>query len=130
MQAKILNLLSELQSKFGLTYVFITHDLDIVRYIATRVMVLYLGRIMEMGTAEDVLSEPLHPYTVSLLNSSPSITLEKEIKKEVLKGEIPSPINPPEGCPFKTRCPYVSSRCDEPQELKFVQGRWVACSLY
>ncbi len=129
-QAKILNLLLDLQNEFGLTYLFITHDLDIVRHIATQVMVVYLGKIMEMGSAEEVLLNPLHPYTVSLLSSSPHITLEKNVKRKVLEGEIPSPINPPQGCPFKTRCPLAVDKCDKSPELKFVQGRWIACSMY
>ena len=129
-QAKILNLLSDLQSEFSLTYLFITHDIDIVRHIATQVMVVYLGKIMEMGPAEKVLLHPLHPYTVSLLESSPHITLEKHVKRKLLKGEIPSPINPPQGCPFKTRCPLASDNCNSPTSLKFVKGRWVTCNMY
>ncbi|MGA1845625.1 ABC transporter ATP-binding protein [Deferribacter abyssi] len=110
-QSQVLNLLLDLQEEFKLTYLFISHDLSVVRHISDRIIVMYLGKIMEKGTVNDIFNSPKHPYTQALLESVPEIGKEK--KKLVLKGEIPSPINPPSGCRFRTRCPYVRNECAE-----------------
>ncbi|KAA0258576.1 dipeptide ABC transporter ATP-binding protein [Deferribacter autotrophicus] len=111
-QSQVLNLLLDLQEEFKLTYLFISHDLSVVRHISDRIIVMYLGKIMEKGTVDDIFNSPMHPYTQALLESVPEIGKEKE-KKMVLTGEIPSPINPPSGCRFRTRCPYAKSECAE-----------------
>jgi dipeptide transport system ATP-binding protein len=105
-QAQILNLLADLQSQLGLTYVFISHDLSVVRFVADDVMVMYLGRPIEIAPAEAVFRRPLHPYTRALLSATPIADPEKRRQKIKLEGELPSPFNPPGGCPFHPRCPY------------------------
>ena len=112
-QAQILNLLKELQTEFGISYLFITHNISVVAYLADEVAVMYLGRIVERGTVEEGLQNPLHPYTQALLSAVP--TIDQESKQEMLRlaGDIPSPINPPTGCHFHPRCPYVMPECRE-----------------
>jgi peptide/nickel transport system ATP-binding protein/oligopeptide transport system ATP-binding protein len=127
----VLNLLAELQREFGLTYVFITHDLSVVSHISDRVGVAYLGRFMEMGPAEAVTHTPLHPYTEALLSAEP-IPLPSALRTErriVLQGEIPSPISPPSGCRFRTRCRYAQPRCAQevPEWRELNPQHWVAC---
>src|SRR5215218_3107378 len=109
-QAQVLNLLADLQQELGLAYLFISHDLGVVRHIAHDVLVMYLGHAVEQGGKERIFARPLHPYTQALLASTPGITGVKR-KRIVLKGELPSPLDPPKGCVFSTRCPYVTDRC-------------------
>lgn len=127
----VLNLFAQLQREFGLTYVFITHDLSVVSHISDRVAVAYLGRFMELGPAEAVTEHPLHPYTEALLSAEP-IPLPAELRTErriVLQGEIPSPISPPSGCRFRTRCRYAQPLCaaEEPVWRELNPRHWVAC---
>ena len=112
-QAQIINLLEELRAKFGLTYLFIGHDLSVVRHLCDRIAVMYLGRIMEMGTSEELFDNPRHPYTKALIDAVPEPDPEGEDMRDhvALKGEIPSPLNPPSGCVFNTRCPIAFDRC-------------------
>jgi dipeptide transport system ATP-binding protein len=126
-QAQVLNLLADLQAELGLAYLFISHDLGVVRHIAHDVLVMYLGHAVEQGPKERIYARPLHPYTQALLSSTPGISGEKR-KRIVLKGELPSPLNPPQGCVFSTRCPYVTDRCRvERPALRPLDGRMVAC---
>jgi dipeptide transport system ATP-binding protein len=126
-QAQVLNLLADLQSELGLAYLFISHDLSVVRHIAHDVLVMYLGHTVEQGPKELIYARPLHPYTQALLSSTPAVSGEKR-KRIVLKGELPSPLNPPAGCVFSTRCPYVTDRCRaERPPLRLVDHRQVAC---
>jgi dipeptide transport system ATP-binding protein len=126
-QAQVLNLLADLQQEMGLAYLFISHDLGVVRHIAHDVLVMYLGHAVEHGPKEKIYARPLHPYTQALLSSTPGISGVKR-KRIVLKGELPSPLNPPKGCVFSTRCPYVTERCKvERPQLRELDGRQVAC---
>ena len=125
-QAQVLNLLAELQAEFALSYLFVSHDLGVVRHIADDVLVMYLGRTAEQGPKEALFARPLHPYTQALLAGTPSV--DKKRERIVLRGELPSPLSPPSGCAFHTRCPHASERCrDEPPALRSVGGRRVAC---
>lgn len=119
-QAQILNLFKDLKSRLGLSYLFISHDLTIVRYLADRVIVLYLGKVMETAPSDELFSNPKHPYTQSLLSAIPKAHPRQRTDKIVLKGEIPSSLNPPSGCPFRTRCPYAQEICKEPPPHKKV----------
>jgi len=114
-QAQIINLLEELRVKFGLTYLFIGHDLSVVRHLCDRIAVMYLGRIMETGTAEELFDNPKHPYTKALIDAVPAPNFDNEDapQAEALKGEIPSPLAPPSGCVFHTRCPIAFDRCSK-----------------
>ena len=128
-QAQTLNLLHDLQEEFNLTYLFISHDLAVVRYISNRVCVMFLGKICEIGDTEDIYNNPKHPYTYFLLSSTPKPdpTQRKE-DKEILSGEAPSPVNPPSGCRFHTRCPYAQEICSQQEPAaRMVDGRIVAC---
>ena len=131
-QAQVLNLLADLQTEFKLTYLFISHDLSVVRYLSDRVCVMFLGKICEIGNTKDVYEEPKHPYTRFLLEAvpKPDPTIRKE-DKNMLIGEIPSPVNPPSSCRFHTRCPYASERCslEEPLMREVAPGRMAACHL-
>ncbi len=133
-QAQILNLLEELQEQFGLTYLFIAHDLSVVRHIADRMAVMYLGKIMELTTQEELYENPLHPYTQALLSAIPipDPVVEEKRKRIILEGDVPSPANPPKGCNFNTRCPRVMDICHESEpEFKDIGGEhFVACHLY
>lgn len=128
-QAQVLNLLADLQQELGLAYLFISHDLGVVRHIAHDVLVMYLGHAVEQGENNAIFSQPLHPYTQALLASTPGIAGSGTARKRiVLKGELPSPLNPPSGCVFSTRCPHVTARCRvERPELRELAGRQVAC---
>jgi peptide/nickel transport system ATP-binding protein len=130
-QAQIMNLLEDLQSEFELTYLFIAHDLAVVRHISDRIAVMYLGSIVEVSSADDLYDNPLHPYTITLLSAVPipDPVVERERETILLAGDLPSPANPPHACRFHTRCPYVQeTRCrDERPELRTVDGHLVAC---
>lgn len=130
-QAQIINLLKELQNKLGLTYVFIAHDLSVVKHISNRVAVMYLGKIVEIGEKQDLYDKPLHPYTQALLSAVP--IPNPSIKKEriILQGDVPSPINPPSGCHFRTRCSKAFDRCsqEEPVMRIISPGHSIACHL-
>jgi peptide/nickel transport system ATP-binding protein len=131
-QAQIINLLAELQQEFALTYLFIAHDLAVVRHISDRIAVMYLGKIVETSPADDLYSSPLHPYTISLLSAVPipDPAVERQRETILLAGDLPSPANPPTGCRFHTRCPYVQpTRCrdEEPPLRPLFQGHTVAC---
>lgn len=131
-QSQILNLLGDLQEEMKLTYVFISHDLSVVRYLSDRVCVMFLGKVCEVGVTREIYDNPLHPYTKFLLEAVPVPDPEvRKEKKDMLDGEIPSPVNPPSGCYFRTRCPYAQKRCaEEVPEMKEVEpGRFCACHL-
>ena len=133
-QAQVVNLLEDLQKEFGLTYLFISHDLSMVRHIATRVAVMYLGKIVELAPREDLYARPLHPYTEALLSAvpEPDPVMHETQKRIILKGDVPSPSNPPKGCNFCTRCPRVTDICRQidPKYREVEPGRFVACHLY
>jgi oligopeptide transport system ATP-binding protein len=133
-QAQVVNLLEDLQDQLGLTYLFISHDLSMVRHIATRVAVMYLGRIVELAPREALFSDPLHPYTRALLSAvpDPDPSTEETSRRIILQGDVPSPANPPKGCNFCTRCPQVMDICKttEPHYQELAPGRFVACHLY
>jgi oligopeptide transport system ATP-binding protein len=132
-QAQIVNLLQDLQAKLGLTYLFIAHDLRMVRHISDRVAVMYLGKFMEMADRAELFNNPLHPYTQSLISAAPlpNPRLERQRKRIVLRGEVPSPANPPEGCVFNTRCPLAEEVCFhiEPKYRQVRPRHYVACHL-
>ncbi|MDE0582502.1 ATP-binding cassette domain-containing protein [Planococcus sp. A6] len=128
-QAQILNLLKKLQKQFQLTFLFISHDLSVVRYISDRVMVMYLGKIVEISDKKDLFEVPLHPYTKALLSSIPVPNPSEKIERILLKGDVPSPINPPTGCRFHTRCPFATDRCktEEPALRELRENHFVSC---
>jgi oligopeptide transport system ATP-binding protein len=130
-QAQIINLLEDLQGEFGLTYVFVAHDLGVVRHVADRIAVMYLGKIVEIGPADEVYAEPIHPYTLSLLSAVPIPDPRANAQREplVLEGDVPSPANPPAACRFHTRCPFATEICSEvePQLVDHGNGHWAAC---
>ena len=132
-QAQVVNLLDQIQHDLGLSYLFIAHDLSMVKHISDRIGVMYLGHMVEMGPSNDVYHRPLHPYTTALLSAIPipDPNVAKGKRRIVLEGEIPSPINPPAGCPFSTRCQQATNRCQtERPEPIAVGNRLVACHLY
>jgi oligopeptide/dipeptide ABC transporter ATP-binding protein len=127
-QSQIINLLTDLREKFGLTYLFISHDLSVVKYISDRVAVMYLGRIVERATSEELYRNPLHPYTKALLSAVPTMDPTTRRVRIVLPGDVPSPMNPPPGCPFHPRCPEVRDVCrTEPPEEIDLDGHRVCC---
>lgn len=131
-QAQVLNLLEDLQKEFGLTYIFIAHDLGVVRHISDRVGVMYLGRMVELANSEDVYRNPKHPYTQALLEAVPIPDPEYKKEKQLLSGDLPSPSNPPTGCAFHTRCQACMDICKttKPAWKEVEQGHYVACHLY
>ncbi len=132
-QAQVINLLEDLQEEYGLTYLFISHDLSMIRHISDRVAVMYLGRIVELASSQELYSKPLHPYTKALLSAVPvhDPVLEKKRKRTILVGDVPSPANPPSGCHFSTRCPIAEDRCFKvsPEWRQVSPDRRVACHL-
>ncbi len=130
-QAQIVNLMEQLREKFGLTYLFISHDLSMVKYISNNVGVMYLGKLVEVAPTRQLFAKPLHPYTEALLSAIPTVDREARGKRVVLKGDVPSPVNPPSGCPFHPRCPYAMDRCrtETPELKKADDGRLVSCHL-
>lgn len=133
-QAQILNLLKELKENYNLTFMLITHDLSVIKYLADRAAIMYLGEIVELGTVDEIFNNPKHPYTKALLSAIPQFSPESagSNEKTLLKGELPSPSNPPQGCKFHTRCPYVMMKCKEkaPNNTNFENGHTVKCFLY
>ena len=130
-QAQIINLLDDLQDQFKLTYIFVAHDLGVIRHVSDRIAVMYLGKIVEIGPADEVFSNPIHPYTLSLLASLPIPDPKANAEREplVLQGDLPSPANPPAACRFHTRCPYATEICSEvePQLVHHGNDHWAAC---
>jgi peptide/nickel transport system ATP-binding protein len=128
-RAEILNLFLDLVEKFDVSILYITHDLATARHMCHRIAVMYLGKIMEMGTAEEIVYEPLHPYTKALISAVPVPDPKSRRTRSILKGEIPSPINPPSGCRFHTRCPVADEICreKEPELVKVGNEHYVAC---
>ena len=130
-RSQILNLMKDLQKELGLTSIFISHDLSVVKYISSRIAVMYLGRVVELAGKEDLYEEPLHPYSQALLSAIPIADVKHIIHRRPLKGDVPSPINPPSGCVFHTRCPYATDRCvNTAPELACtdsVKGHYCAC---
>ncbi|MCH9609934.1 MAG: Oligopeptide transport ATP-binding protein OppF [Chlamydiales bacterium] len=133
-QAQVVNLLKQLQKQMGLTYLFIAHDLSVIKYISDRVAVMYLGELVELAPAEMLYRDPLHPYTQALLSAIPIPDPKIEQKREriVLKGEVPSPLTPSKGCPFKTRCPKATAQCSlvRPRFKEVKSGHFTACHLF
>ena len=128
-QAQVINLLSDLRERFGLTMLFISHDLDIVEYLCDRIVVLYLGKVMEIAPARAMYRTPLHPYTQALLAASPRPDPDARRERRLLQGDIPSPVDPPSGCVFRTRCPYAQDACAAtvPPLREIAPGRFKAC---
>jgi len=127
-QAQVLNLLMDLQEEFDLAYLFISHDLSVVRHIADQVMVMYLGRPVEHGTRDAIFKAPAHPYTRALLASTPAVDPRHRRERIQLQGELPSPINPPSGCAFHKRCPFATDLCSQERpDLRSYESRQVAC---
>jgi oligopeptide transport system ATP-binding protein len=130
-QAQVVNLLEELQARLGLTYLFIAHDLSMVRHISNRMAVMYLGKIMELADRDEIYLRPLHPYTQALMSAVPlpDPAVAKQRQRIILQGDIPSPANPPTGCNFNTRCPVAKEICftDEPEYREITPDHWVAC---
>jgi peptide/nickel transport system ATP-binding protein len=128
----VLNLLLDLRDEFDLTYIFISHDLNVVRYISDRVMVMYLGQVVEIGASESLFEQPRHPYSKALLSSIPSMDPDRRTEKPPLAGDPPNPINPPSGCRFHTRCPNVQPICSQriPQLTVDATGHAVTCLMH
>ena len=130
-QAQVINLLQDLQRQFGLAYLFIAHDLAVVRHISQRIIVMYLGKVVEMGDAKTVCSQPKHPYTQALISAVPVVDPSLKRKRIILSGDVPSPIHPPAGCPFHPRCPMAEPRCktEKPELRDLGLGHFAACHL-
>ncbi len=127
-QSQVINLLLELKERKGLTYFFISHDLNVVRHMSDNVMVMFLGKVMESGPTREVYERPRHPYTMFLISAAPRPDpRQRFVEKPILQGEIPSPVNPPSGCRFRTRCPYAKQRCADEEPILAGEGRKVAC---
>ena len=130
-QAQIINLLKDLQRSMGLTYLFISHDLSVVKFISDKIGVMYLGAMVEFGSKKDIFSHPLHPYTKALFSAIPNPNPDVKMNRIVLNGDIPSPANPPRGCRFHTRCPYAKEICKHvtPEYREYGEGHFAACHL-
>jgi len=130
-QAQVLNLLMDLQEEFGLSYLFVSHDLAVVEHIGHRIAVMYLGRIVELAPRDRIFAQPLHPYTEALMAAAPIADPKARSARLVIEGDVPSPMNPPPGCHFHTRCPYAEARCkvDDPPLQEIAPGHVVACHL-
>ncbi|MBP3319283.1 MAG: ABC transporter ATP-binding protein, partial [Ruminiclostridium sp.] len=130
-QAQVINMFDELQEKLGLTYLFIAHDLLVVRHISDRIAVMYLGKMVELAPADQIYDRPLHPYSKSLLSAVPipDPKIARANQRIVLSGDIPSPLNAPSGCPFRTRCAYATEQCavSMPEFREIEPGRFIAC---
>lgn len=133
-QAQIINMFDELQDKMGLTYLFIAHDLLVVKHISDRIAVMYLGRLIELASADEIYNHPVHPYTVSLISAVPIPDPEyaRSHKRIILSGDVPSPLHMPSGCAFRTRCPYATEQCAQsrPEFKEVSPGHWAACHKY
>jgi oligopeptide/dipeptide ABC transporter ATP-binding protein len=130
-QAQIINLLQDLQREHGIAYLFVAHDLAVVKHISRRILVMYLGRIVESGEAKELCRSPNHPYTQALLSAVPVVDPDSKRQRILLAGDVPSPIHPPGGCPFHPRCPVAEARCrtEVPPLREIASGRRVACHL-
>ncbi len=130
-QAQIINLLQDLQTERGIAYLFIAHDLAVVEHISRRVMVMYLGKVVELSEAKSLVDSPKHPYTQALLSAVPVVDPDSKRERIVLPGDVPSPIHPPSGCQFHPRCPVAETRCkmEVPILRELAPGRWAACHL-
>jgi oligopeptide/dipeptide ABC transporter ATP-binding protein len=130
-QSQIINLLADLQSQFSLTYLFISHAIPVIEHISTRIGVMYVGKLVEVGTSQQICVNPKHPYTQALLSAVPVPDPARKKQRIVLQGDVPTPINPPSGCRFHPRCPIAVDRCktDEPQLRPIEDGRQAACHL-
>ncbi len=131
-QAQVLNLMKKLKDEFGLTYIFISHDLSVVKYISDRIIIMYLGRVVEVGNSHEIYENPAHPYTKALFSAIPPVSPFEQKDITELQGEIPSPLNMPKGCPFYNRCPHASAKCQEavPALHEIAPDHNVACVLY
>ena len=131
-QAQIINLLEELRARYGISFLFIAHDLSVVGHISHRVAVMYVGKIVELGATRDVFTQPLHPYTEALLQAVPKMDPGDGREKILLQGDVPSPVNPPSGCPFHPRCPKAMPHCSQvvPRFLEHRPGQWASCLLH
>jgi oligopeptide transport system ATP-binding protein len=132
-QSQVVNMLEDLQHKIGLTYLFIAHDLSVVRHISSRIGVMYLGCLVELAESYELCAHPIHPYAQTLLSAVPLTDPEKNRHRQriLLEGDIPSPLNPPSGCRFHTRCPYATARCKEsmPELKEYSPGHYAACHM-
>ena len=130
-QAQVLNLLMDLQEEFGLAYLFVSHDLGVVEHIGHRIAVMYLGKVVELADKQTLFREPQHPYSQALIAAAPIPNPRARRERLVIEGDVPSPVNPPSGCRFHTRCPFATDRCrsEEPQLRQIAQGHLVACHL-
>ena len=131
-QAQVINLMQDLQEQYNLTYMFITHDLSVCEHISDRVAVMYLGKIVEIASKDQIFSNPLHPYTMALISAAPEVNALQKKERIVLKGDVPSPANPPKGCAFHTRCPSCMEMCkvDAPALTEKQPGQFISCHLY
>ena len=131
-RSQVLNLIKELQAHKDLTYMFISHDLSVVKYVSDRIAVMYLGRVVEIAEKEEFYAHPLHPYTKALLSAIPIPDVDVSTKRIILEGDVPSPLKPPSGCHFHTRCRYATEQCRQcrPPLREEAPGHYVACHLY
>ena len=130
-RAQVLNLMDRLKQEMHLTYIFVSHDMSVLEHICDRLMIMYMGRVMEVGTKDQIFNHPAHPYTKALLSAVPSVSDDGPKRERILlEGDIPSPVHPPQGCRFRTRCPYATDKCAEEQPLiDLGDGHTAACHL-